>query len=283
MELVNYPIRLNSKYRYNNTQNNNISIFKITDLINANSRKKIFVSCPYINCPGTWYNITSKNNSFTLVEADNTYAGAVNISITIPEGNYGVSDFISTLTSAMTAGSLAQGTYINTYTGSYNSSTGKLTISIGASAVKTFTYTFSDNGFNQFMGFNSTYANLSVPFPAQLTPPQNLNSYQSPNPVYFRPLSLYVRVNVLRSDSSYDIETNNNNNILKIVPIFSNGLSNIISQNGFSYESLESQRIEITNNLFNGFIQISLTDEYNNLYDFNGYEWDMLLQVQYSK
>ena len=67
-ELQNYPVRINSKFRLNPNENNNISYFKITDLININSRKKVYIAVPYANFPGTWYNITSRNNSFTLVE-----------------------------------------------------------------------------------------------------------------------------------------------------------------------------------------------------------------------
>jgi hypothetical protein len=283
MDLQNYQVRLNSKYRINQTQNNNISSFKITDLITANSRKKVYIAIPYANFPGTWYNITSSNNFFQLIEATNTFSGSVAFEVSITPGNYGVSDFITALTSAMTAASLAQGTYNNTYTGTYNNSTGKMTISIASSPTKTFTYSFQNNGFNKFMGFNDTYINSSVPFPAQLTPAQNLNSYTSPNPVYFSPLSLYIRINLLRSDSSYDTATNNNNSILKVIPIMSNGLSNIIASGGYAWEDLESQRVEITNNIFNGNISFQITDEYGNLFDFNGYEWDMILQVYYSK
>lgn len=282
-ELQNYPVRINSKFRLNKNQNNNVSSFKIADLININSRKKVYIAVPYANFPGTWYNITSANNSFTLVESDNLFFTVVSFPVSIPPGNYGITDFISVLVNAMTAASLAQGTYLNTYSGSYNQSTGQLTISIGVNPLKTFTYTFSNNGFNQFMGFNSTYANLTVPFPSTLTPPQNLNTYTSPNPVFFSPLSLYVRVNVLRSDSSYDTQTNNNNNILKVIPIQANGLSNIIASGGYAWESLEDQRIEISNNLMNGYLNFQITDEYGNLFDFNGYEWDMILQVYYSK
>jgi hypothetical protein len=282
-DLQNYQVRINSSFRTNQNQNNNISSFKITDLINIQSRKKVLLACPYANFPGTWYNITSRNNSFTLIEATNTFTGSISLPVSIPPGNYGITQFISALTTAMTAASTTAGIYNNTYSGSYNQSTGQLTITIGASGVKTFTYSFTNNGFNNFMGFNNSYSNISVPFPAQLTPPQNLNSYTSPNPVYFSPLSLYIRINALRSDSSYDTQTNNNNNILKVIPITTNGLSNIITGNGFAWEDLESQRIEITNNLFNGQINFQITDEYGNLFDFNGYEWDLILQVYYSK
>ena len=72
---------------------------------------------------------------------------------------------------------------------------------------------------------------------------------------------------------------------MKIIPITSNGLSQISTAGGnYGYEGLESQRIEISPNLLNGFIQFSLTTKIRKeIVDLNGYEWQMVMLVQYSK
>ena len=287
--LVNYPVNINSKDRANLQQSSSIPTFKITDLINIQSRKKIYVSVPYVNIPPTWYNITTANNSLTVIEATNLFTAPATINVTIPPGNYGISDLLTTLTNALTAESLAVGSYVNTYSGSYNSSTGKATISIGVSAVKTFTFSFVENDLKNFIGFNDSYNNLTVPFPAQLTPPQNLNSYESPNPVNYQSWipAIYLRCNIWKSDSCYDTSSTNSGqgDIMKIIPITSNGLSQISTAGGnYGYEGIESQRIEISPNLLNGFIQFSLTTEIRKeIVDLNGYEWQMVMLVQYSK
>ena len=78
------------------------------------------------------YEISSHSGRVRSVTFQVTFqAGVVSFTVSIPPGNYGITNFITVLTNAMTAASLAQGTYINTYSGSYNQSTGQLTISIG--------------------------------------------------------------------------------------------------------------------------------------------------------
>lgn len=282
--LVNYPLIINSKNRINQDRPSSSSTFKITDLTNMQSKKNIFVSVPYVHIPPTWYNITSKNNSLTVIEATNLYANPNPLTVSIPPGNYNVNSLMSALTSALTTASIASAVYSNTYTASYNSSTGKMTISIGVSAVKTFTYEFVVNDLKNFIGFDNSYNDLTVPFPAQLTPAQNLNTYESPNPVNFinNIPALYIRSNILKTNSAYDTSTDSLiSNVLKIVPITGSGLSEITLN---SYEGLESQRFELTPYIFNSDITFTLTtDDRNNLVDLNGYDWEIILLIQYSK
>lgn len=288
--LTNYQVNINSKDRMNTTSSASTPLFKITDLINIQSKKSIYVSVPFVNIPPTYYNITSTNNSLTVIEATNLYTAPAQWTITIPAGNYSVSNFITALTNAMTAESLANGSYINTYSGNYDPNTGQLTISIGANPLKTFTYSFVENDLKNFIGFNDSYKNLTVPFPTQLSPAQDVNSYTSPNPVNFTASlpAIYLRCNIWKTDSCYDTSAGNGiggqggqGDIMKIIPITQNGFNQLTL---LSFEGLENQRVELSPNLLNGFIQFTLTtDNRQNIVDLNGYEWQMSMLIQYSK
>ena len=90
--LVNYPVLISSKNRSNKNEISSKMRIKITDLINLQSRKSVYVSVPYCHFPPTWYNITSKNNSLTVIEATNLFASPNSLTVSIPPGNYNVNN-----------------------------------------------------------------------------------------------------------------------------------------------------------------------------------------------
>lgn len=287
MSLVNYTINLNSKDRLNQTgsgSSSNNPIFNIKDLINANSKTKLYLSVPYVTIPPTFYNIDNNNHFITIVEDTYPLSSAMTYDIVLPNGNYNVSNFITALTGAMTAKSATDG-YVNTYTGTYDPATGKLTISIvGSPGNRTFTYTFKDGNNTDlkcFMGFNPhDYSDgVTVPFPADLSVPQPNYSYTSPNSVNFTDSiqSIYVRSNISRSSAGYSSENANSTDIMKIVPITGNGFSQSTLS---SFEGLPDQKIQFSNVLNNN-IGFRLTNQYNQLIDLQNYDWSMVLLCQY--
>ena len=222
-QIVNYPVHINSKNRLNHNQSANRSIFKLTDLVTLQSRKKIWLSVPYVFIPPTWLNIWSYNNSLIINEAMYPgYTGVLTYTVTIPPGNYDINTFATALTTAMTNQSAISG-YSLTYGYSYNNGTGKLTIFIvGSPGNRTFSYTFIQNDLKNFLGFDDSYDNLTVPFPPQLTPPQPNYSYTSPDPVNFQASvpAVYLRASILNSNSTYDTnDPSQIGDILRIIPI----------------------------------------------------------------
>lgn len=287
---VNYEVNINSKDRTNQQDPSYRATFKITDLVNLNSRKRAYISMPYVNIPPTWYNVNSQNNTIIVNESTWPAIAVLTYTVTIPKGNYDVSSFISTLTSAMTAQSLISG-YALTYGGSYDNSSGRETINITpADPAHTFSYTFSDSlntDLKAFMGFGSEWNSLTLPFPLNQIPPQ-ANSYTnvSPDPVNFSASipAVYVRCSIFRQDSCYDTSDGvggSSGDILQIVPILGNGFSQIVLANG--YEGIDDRRVEVSN-ILNSEITFTLTSDDKNFFiDLGPWNWQAVMLIQYSR
>ena len=290
-EIINYPVYFNSADRLNTNDPSYKATFKIQDLINLNSRKKAYLSMPYVTIPPTFYIISNQNNSVIVNESTYPAVSIRTYTATIAPGNYGISDFITALTTSMTNASAISG-YGLTYAGTYNAGTGTLTIYISSPATDpshTFTYTFlgSNQDLKNFMGFNNSYDNFTVTFPALLTPAQPNYSYTSPNPVNFSSTipSIYVRINIFRTDTCYDTSDPGSTegsagDIITIVPITSNGFSQPTLLAG--YQGIDQKRI-LVSNILNSMITFTLTGADNGFpVNLNGYDWQGVLMVQYT-
>lgn len=290
-EIINYPVYFNSADRLNQNDPTYKATFKIQDLVNLNSRKKAYLSMPYVAIPPTFYIITTQNNTITVNETTWPAISVLTYTVTIQPGNYSISDFITILTATMTEQSALFG-YALTYGGSYNSATGRMSIFISLPANDpnhSFSYTFqgSNVDLKNFMGFNNTFDNITVPFPALLTPPQFNYSYTSPNPVNFAASlpSIYVRINIFRTDTCYDTSDpgaleGSAGDIIQVVPITSNGFSQTSLLAG--YEGIEQKRIQVSN-ILNSNITFTLTGADNNFpVNLNGYDWQGVLMIQYT-
>jgi hypothetical protein len=183
----------------------------------------------------------------------------------------------------MTAASAISG-YTQTYTSSYNNGTGQLTISmVGAPAgfmIKAYTFKGQDQDLKQFMGFNPSNNNFTV-----LNPSASY-SFTSFNAVNFAvPDAIYVRCSITKTDTSYDTAINQGvggpSNILRIVPIITNGFSQVVYDD---FNGIPEIRQEISsNNLINNFINFVFTSSNPNFkIDFGGYDWTGTLMVNYS-
>lgn len=285
MNLNNYSIHLNSKDRLNKNDDTNVCRFKISDLINFQSKKYVYLSPQTVIIPPTIYNVTNKNHNLEFLEDTVPSSGPLISNIDIPIGNYNINTFITALTTSLSTTS----PYGLTYSGQYDSTTGKLRIFLVPSTLL-FTFTWSFQGQNEdlmnFMGFNESYNNTTVPFPALLTPAQPVDSYTSPNPVNFTEASpaIYIRSNITKIDTAYDVSNNKPNggssDIMAIIPIYSNGFSQIQWQ---QMDGIPERRFIINSSQLNNFITFTLTsDDNNELIDLNGFDWQMVIQMNYS-
>lgn len=277
--MVNYPIHINSKDRINQQDPTNTVTVTIKDLINERARKKIFLTLNYASIPPTVYNVTSRNNTVIVNEDTIPSTAVVTYTATIPAGNYNISTFITALSGAMTAQSASAG-YSNVYTGTYDTVTGQLTISIiGSPANRNFTYTFfnSNNCLMSFMGFSPEWENITV-----VQPSPNFYEFASFDPVNFVvQTSIYLRCSIWKNDSGYNTsDSAGATNILGIIPIFSNGFSQIVYDLG--NQGIPDRKIELSN-VLNQNITFTLTDQNNVLIDLNNYDWQLVLMLQYEK
>jgi hypothetical protein len=279
MSLVNYFINVNSKNRIS-PLTNSPSDYRVyvQDLINLRSKRDVYVTPVYVYIPPTWYNITSKNNKIIVVENTAPATVALTFTVTIPQGNYNVNDFITALTTQMTAQSALFG-YTQTYTGTYNSATGFITITQTTPA-HTFTYQFGDNGTDlaPFLGFSFEFQNQTYVNP-------NTGFVVSPDVVNFTSTipSVYIRSNFYRMNSGYDTNESTSgvggaSDVLCVVPILNNGFSAITWE---QYNGIPDRRIKV-NGLLNQQLNLKLTtDDPSNIIDLNGSDWQMTLLVQY--
>lgn len=121
-----------------------------------------FVKLASASIPYTWYNVTTSNNAFTLVEGGTSYP------VTIPVGNYDGAGLATALTTALNASGGA-----NTYTVTYSTVTSKLTF---AAAPGTFRLNFNvANSIALLVGFpagtlTAIVSSITAPNVVALTP-----------------------------------------------------------------------------------------------------------------
>lgn len=106
-----------------------------------------------IQFPYTFNNVFSLNNTFRWNEA------AVSLSCTIDEGNYTPTQLITTLATEMTIVSAASGS-TQTYTGTFDAITSKMTITKTAGAVVAIGYNFTTSTLSPLIGMR-TQADLA--------------------------------------------------------------------------------------------------------------------------
>ena len=243
--ISNYQINLNSLNRSNYyATNSNNCRFKIQDVITFQNKKKIYLTLPRLTLPPTIYNISSLSGNNSLIFTEDTVPSTTPLTMTvsIPSGNYTVASFITALSLAMTTASASLG-YGQTYTGSYNTTTGQITMSmVGSPAgfmIKAYTFLGQDQDLKQFLGFNAQYNNTTI------VNPTASYSFVGFGPANFAsPDSIFVRCSIVRTDASYDTNTQNNNiggpsNILRVIPITGNGFNQI---NYDDWEGIEAIR-----------------------------------------
>ena len=141
----------------------------------------------WISVPYTWYSVRSTNNSFVFTE------GAGNLTATITPGNYTAAQLVTELKTQLdAAGAL-------TYTVSYSSSTGKLTISAGSN----FT-------------IESTDASFTAAFTGFTTDRSGASSYAADNVLQLTDRYILLKSNVAPNDY---VENGLRDSIMAFIPV----------------------------------------------------------------
>lgn len=218
--------------------------------IPKNSSSRLLMSLYSATIPTSWYNIRSgDNNSFILKE------GSVEITITIPEGNYNAKILASIIQQLMTSASF----YGNTYTMIYNSIKNKFYFTT-TDIVNTCYIKFvgDDNAYIQ-MGFNPNTENII----GNVVPTYSTNSISM-----YDKFSVYIRSSLIQGGSTY----------------LNEGTTNIIERIGVkafnSIATYEANPIQnkfiIGDNIDSIDLQITFEDE-SNLVNLNGLNWQVSL------
>jgi hypothetical protein len=245
----NKIITLNSAYGYK--QNGTLSsfvLFNFQGLLKEETNiLRSYVSVINAQFPVSFYTINATNNTLTYIY--NVPTITTKTTITIASGNYNASSLISALTNAFTANTIPITTAINKLTG-------KLTFSapLNFAFYQSTTSLMSVLGFSNTNTFTSTAGSLSALYPLNL---------------------LGVKVISIKSAilaiSAYTSETLGFSNTLATVPI------NAPSFNLVSYDSNNSLNKHILRTKHIDAIDITISDENENLIDFNNIDWTLTL------
>lgn len=252
----NYPVYISSVDRLSGDQSN----FRIK--INpSRSFKNCLISIKDAIIPTSWYNINNNNNVFTLREELAGGGSAANAVITIPPSNYSLASssfptVIQNLLNTNSPNSL-------TYTVSYSSEKGKLTIS-EASVTYNFRLVFSgDSQANILLGYDEDTTTALA------------GSQLSDNVIDLSGTkAVYIKMN-LAYDSGYETSLSQPTNILQKIPITVNSFDVV----DWTNLQIEDSRI-ISQAPLDSILNIQLIDEFGIEVDMNGVDWSFTLLIQ---
>lgn len=239
---------------------------------NQSGKKSYFMRIENVMIPKTFYDIDSTNNTFQVLEEDGL-GGYDTITITIPEGNYTITELLTQLEGDLDTNTLNT----NAYTLSYDDITNLISIEYsGATSTDVIIDTIANGStLNDLLGFGKDTTerqsiNGTVLTDTQLT--LTSGNPQSPSYVVDLDTKSYVLIELdLTSDNYYDKE--NQKHIGAMVPFsvdrnekqyFSNHNGNFLKLNSKAPFSV---------------FKIRLLDEFGNLVDLNGVNWSMELNI----
>jgi len=248
----NKLITLNSAYgsKQNGTMSSFVQ-FNFQGLLKEESSiVRSYISVVNAQFPVSFYTINDVNNSFVLVLPDlfNTP-----FTITIPNGNYNATSLISALIPAFASLSIPFTMAIT-----INKLTGKLTFS--APTDPTFAFQSSSTDMTTILGVVGWENQVSVNGSFTASYPLNLLGIKV----------ISVKSSIL-AISAYTSETLGFSNTLSTIPIdvASFNMVSYVSNNDLDKHILRTKHIDA--------IDISLTDENENLIDFNNIDWTLTL------
>ena len=195
--------------------------------------------------PCSFYNIETTNNVF------NYKVNSINYSITVPIGNYNYSTLVTAMTTLFTANG-------HTMTFSLNKASNILTMTLSSAGTWN---TIDSSSIYYVLGFNaSTVYNITS---NTITFPNLFNLLgQKKIKIYSNNISI----------DSYDSVNKSTSNLLSTISVSQPGFSMVVYQN---VDGLYSRM----RNHYLSTIDISIRDELNNLYNFNGVPWTLTINL----
>ena len=247
----NKIITLNSAY--GSKQNGTLSsfvLFNFQGLLKEETHiLRTYVSVINAQFPVSFYTINATNNTLTYIY--NLYSLVTKNTITIASGNYNATSLITAIINAFSVAAVVMTITINKLTGKLTFTAAFADYSFYSSSKSIMTVL----GFNSSSAFSSSYI-LNAPFPLNL---------------------LGIKVISIKSSnlaiSAYTSETLGFSNTLATISIDvpSFNLVSYVSNNDLDKHILRVKHVDA--------IDISLTDENENLIDFNNIDWTLTLCI----
>lgn len=223
------------------------SNFRI-DLANPINGRVVAYGLKSAIIPKSTYNIPAVRNTFTFNDGISTFT------ITVPAGNYTMTDLLSTVESLLNA--LGP----NTYTLTYNSTSGKVNFTSGASFTINPSLDASQGSVLYKLGFNPgvSYTGTNVTAP-------NVADISGIKAAYIKikQLTQYMR-NTTNSVLNFKVDLN--------CPF---GSIIFFADEGRYHQYFNSNKDNIGQI---GFLDVTLVDEYGTQIDLNGRDWSFVIQ-----
>lgn len=239
-------IIINSKDRYSGTSTS----FKIRS--DRLIRDIEWIKLCYAYIPNMFYNINSNNNVLTVEEG-----GGGDVSVTLTNGNYNISELISHIQTKLNAAGGLSGTFTVTY----NDITMKITI---ASTVD-FSLNFSNSTSTiyKILGFDNEdktpdASNWTGDNPVDLQYIENYN-------IVMNNIGEYVH-NITDNSYFFSFVIPNNKNKTEIVEYYEN-------------KNFE-QKIDTGKTLDISYLDIELRDQSNKIVDLNSIDWHFIIKIK---
>lgn len=248
----NILISLNSKYAtLQNETNLSDVIFQFSSILRQDANtKRAFISLQNASIPVSFYIINEYNKRIVL--KDISLGGTYNIDIDF--GNYSASTLIQELQTKINA------VFPYTCIITFNRNIGKLSFTFSGNTQIMNTSTMSS-----VLGTGGTNLNTNINYQILMPYPLNLLGTKK----------LYIKSKAL-DISTFDSQTGNLTNIIGTIPVTESfyGLIN--------YIPVTETKFLLTTNILNE-IDIQITDDENNLVNFNNLNWAMTLCLSIEK
>jgi len=224
----------------------------------AKPDERITVQCMTAQIPNSFYNTTSLNNSFTVTE---TVSGtAVVRTITIPEGNYDVFTFRTTLLTALNASTVQ-------YAVVFNTTTGKFTFSTSTAHVSAVTWNTTGK-MRRALGFTENAAHVFSGSPLTLVSDQVVDLSGNNH-------SILVKAG-FDSSSFITSQSMRPEGVISVIPINAGNYDVIQYVNETEFTCLlKDSRIDLIN--------LSLQNQDGVNLVFNGPRWELTLTFRFEK
>ena len=239
---------------------------------NQGRPKSYFMRFENIMIPKTFYDVDETNNTFIVLE-DDGIGGFDTITITIPPGNYTITELLTELEGELDTNTLNS----NSYTLFYDDITNKVSIEyVGATSVSVIIETISNGStLNDLLGLGKDTNNIQTINNNTLTDQQiTLSSGVIYTASYVVDLDTksYVILEVdITSDSYYD--NDNQKHIGVHVPI------NVGRNEKQYFDNHEGSLLRLNSKSPLSSMRIRLLDEYGNQINLNGVNWSCELNI----
>ena len=265
-------IQVNSKDRDNGNIEDFYILLSHQIKFNQSGKKSYFLRLENVMIPKTFYDIDSTNNVFQVLEEDGV-GGYDTITITIPEGNYTITELLTQLESDLDTDTMNANAYTLAYDDINNLISFEYT---GATSADVIVDTIANGStLNALLGFGKDTTTLQTINGVALTDTTQTFlttvSQDAPYVVDLDTKSYIEIITDITSNNFYDKDIQKHIGV--VVPI------NVDRNEKQYYANHEGHMTKLNSKSPLSKISLKLIDEYDNTIDLNGVDWSLEVNI----